>query len=48
VPYLNKKLFIDAMEEITKVKFEKDKIRNNIERYNIEKLNKNWESIINN
>jgi glycosyltransferase involved in cell wall biosynthesis len=47
-PYLDKQLFIEAMEKITTIKFNKDHIRNNIEKYNIEKLHKNWESIITN
>ena len=48
VPYMNKKNFLEAMMKITKINFDKNKIKNNIEKYNIKKLQKNWEFILNN
>lgn len=48
VPYMDKNSFLEAMIKITKINFDKNKIKNNIEKYNIKKLQKNWEFILNN
>jgi hypothetical protein len=35
------------MKKITKISFDKNKIRNNIEKYDIETQSENWELILN-
>jgi glycosyltransferase involved in cell wall biosynthesis len=47
-PYMDKESFIKWIDLITKTNFDKNKIKSNIEKYNIENLNKDWEKIINN
>lgn len=45
-PYLKKDIFIEWMKEIILNNFNKNKITNNIEKYNIKNLEKNWELIL--
>jgi len=45
-PYMNKEKFIKAMDLITKTKFDKEKIKHNIEKYNIENFSEKWNLIL--
>ncbi len=47
-PYLNKKEFLKSMKKITQINFSKTKIKNNIKKYDIKNLEKDWEYILNN
>lgn len=46
-PYMDKENFIEAMDLITKTTFDKEKIKSNIKKYNIENFTKNWELTLN-
>jgi glycosyltransferase involved in cell wall biosynthesis len=48
VPYLNEYIYIKWMELISKNKFNKTKIYNSIQKYDIKNLNEKWKIILNN
>lgn len=48
VPYLNEYIYIKWMELISKNKFDKSKIYNSIQKYDVKKLSEKWKLILNN
>jgi hypothetical protein len=45
---MDKNKYLEAMNIIIKTNFDKNKIRDNIEKYNIINLEKNWKLILKN